>query len=121
MWKRTRYLWQHHRKALLALCVVLIATGVFGARTVRQIVYWSDPAKADQPLQPWMTPRYVGRSYDIPVEVVQAAFAIDAPDQPHRVSLETIAREKGVTLEEMQAQLDAAVAAWRSEDARPRP
>ena len=113
MWQRIKEIWTYHKIALLALLVVIAAAGFFGSRAVSQMVYWSDPAKLDQPLQGWMTPRYVGRSYKIPPEVVQSAFNLERPAVPRRISLETIAAEQGATLEELQSRLDAAVAAFR--------
>ena len=115
MRQRIHDIWTHHKIAVAALIVVLTAAGVFGIKSAQQMMYWSDPAKADQPLQGWMTPRYVGRSYNVPPEVVQRAFALDDPGVPRRVSLETIAQSHGVTLTELQAQLDEAVAIWRAD------
>ena len=114
MWHRIRDIWTHHKLAVAALLVVLVLAGVFATRTVSQMVYWSDPAKLDQPLQGWMTPRYVGRSYRVPPQIVQQAFALDRPSVTRRVSLDTIAGDLGVTLDELQRRLDAAVADHRA-------
>ena len=117
MWHRVKDLWIHNRYLLIAFVTAVCLAGFFSVRTVSQFVYWADPARQDQSLASWMTPRYVGRSYDIPPEVVLDAFGLAQRDGPRRVSLETLASENGVTLEDMQAQLDAAVAAWRAEQA----
>ncbi|MGJ8624180.1 MAG: hypothetical protein ACSHW1_15595 [Yoonia sp.] len=119
MKQRITYLWHHNRLALLAFAVVICLAGVFGVRTVTQFLYWSDPAKQDQPLAGWMTPRYVGRSYDVPPELVQQALGLTTP--PGHVSLETLARDQGVTLETLQARIDAAVAQWRAEQGQAQP
>jgi hypothetical protein len=110
---RIRDIWAHHKLAVLALLVVITVAGIFGARSVSQMIYWSNPAKLDQPLQGWMTPRYVGRSYDVPPEVVQQAFGLEKPSIPRRMSLDAIAAEQGMSMAELQASLDAAVTAWR--------
>lgn len=113
MLHRIRDIWTHHKLASLALVLVIVAAGAFGSRAVSQMIYWSDPAKLEQPLQGWMTPRYVARSYEVPPDVVQRAFDLERPTIPRRMSLETIAAQRGITLQEMQSKLDLAVAAWR--------
>ena len=114
MWYRIKDIWAHHKLAVLALLVVATLAGVFGVRSVSQMIYWSNPAKLDQPLQGWMTPRYVGQSYNVPPAVVQRAFDLERPAIPRRMSLDTIAEEQGVGLEELQSRLDAAVADFRA-------
>lgn len=114
MWHRIKDIWRHHKIAVMALVIVSTLAGVFGTRSVSQMIYWSNPARADQPLQEWMTPRYVGRSYSVPAEVVQRAFGLERPDVPQRISLDAIMDAQGSTLEELQARLDAAVADFRS-------
>lgn len=113
MWHRIKDLWTHNRKTFLAFVAVLGLTGFFGARAVTQYVYWSDPARQNQTLAEWMTPRYVARSYNIPPEVVKAAWGLD-PDGPmRRASLETIAAEIGLTLDEMEQRIMVASASWQ--------
>jgi hypothetical protein len=113
MWHRITDIWRHHRIAVVALLIVVTVAGIFGTRSVSQMIYWSNPAKLDQPLQDWMTPRYVGRSYNVPAEVVQRAFGLERPDVPRRISLDAILEEQGSTLDELQSRLDAAVAEFR--------
>lgn len=98
---------------MLAICLA----GFFGIRSVSQFIYWSDPARQDQSLAGWMTPRYVGRSYDIPPEIVIEALGLPPQGPPRRVSLETLSEENGISLNDMQAQIDAVVARWRAEQA----
>ncbi|MBU2957634.1 hypothetical protein Q4511_01150 [Paracoccus sp. 1_MG-2023] len=54
----------------------------------------------DQALKPWMTPRFVVMSYDLPREVVADVLELP-PTGPGRLKLGTIAREMGVTMEEL--------------------
>lgn len=112
MWHRVKDLWTHNRIAFLAFVVVLVLTGVFGVRAVTQYVYWSDPAKQNQALAEWMTPRYVARSYGVPLDVVKAAWGL-TPDTPlRRASLDRIAAEIGLSLDEMEQRVIVAAAAW---------
>jgi len=115
MWHRITDLWAHNRALLLAFIAVLGVAGYFGTRSVADFIYWSDPAHFEQPLAGWMTPRYVGGSYQVPREVIQEAFEMTPGGQHRRVSLYSLAEENGMSLDEMQAKLDAAVAAWRAE------
>jgi hypothetical protein len=115
MWHRIKDLWTHNRYLLIAFVVAISLSGFFSARAVSQFVYWADPAHQDQTLAGWMTPRYVGRSYDITPEVVQEAFNLLQDGAPRRVSLEKLSEEKGISLNEMQWQLDVVVARWRAE------
>lgn len=117
MWHRIKDLWTHNRKALVVFVAILALTGFFGVRAVKQYIYWSDPARQNQSLGEWMTPRYVARSYDIPPEVVKAAWGLD-PDSPlRRASLETIAAEIGLSLAEMEVRVTEAAAAWHQDPA----
>jgi hypothetical protein len=120
MWHRVQDLWTHNRYLLLAFVLVVALMGVFGVRTASQVIYWADPAHQDQPLAGWMTPRYVGQSYDVPREVVQSAFDLPLDAPPRRVSLETLATEHGASMDDMQMRIDAAVADWRASHPKPR-
>ncbi len=112
MWHRIKDLWTHNRLLLLVFLAVVALSGFFGVRFTVQLVYWSDPARQNQTLAEWMTPRYVARSYDIPPEVVKAAWGLD-PDSPlKRASLERIAAEIGLTLDEMQERITQTAATW---------
>ncbi len=112
MWHRIKDLWTHNRIGFVAFVVVLVLTGFFGVRTVSQSIYWADPARQNQTLAEWMTPRYVAKSYGVPPEVVKAAWGLDLDSPLRRASLETIAAEIGLPLEEMERRVTEAAAAW---------
>lgn len=116
--QRLSHLWQHHRIGLLVFVVVIALTGVFGVRTVSQVIYWADPAKQDQPLAGWMTPRYVARSYDVPPEVLIEALLGDRRPPNERMSIDGIAADQGVDIDELQSRVDEAVAAFRAKRLR---
>ena len=109
-----RDLWEHNRWAFIAFLVALTTLGVFGVRTISSAIYWYDPAHQDQPLAPWMTPRYVGQSYHLPREVIEEVFFIERGKEPPRMRVGSIAEQQGLTLEELQARLDAANAAFEA-------
>lgn len=110
---RIKDLWQHNRLALIAFVVVVCLAGIFGVRSVSHYIYWADPAHQNQPLAGWMTPRYVGQSYNLPPEIVQQALGIMDDGPPRRRTLDRIAAEQGITLDEMQARVEEAVEDWR--------
>lgn len=111
---RLRHLWQDHRKPLLGFVAALLLTVFFAVRMIVATIYWMDPAKQDQPLAGWMTPRYVAQSYQLPPEVLGPALFLDEDAPPMRRSLEKIAANNGVTLAELQTRVDAAATAWRA-------
>lgn len=119
MWHRVKDLWTHNRYLLITFLTVLALAGFFGMRAGSQFIYWSDPAHQDQTLEGWMTPRYVSRSYDLPLQIVQEAFLMITDAPPRRISLETLAAKNGLTLAQMQTRLDESVARWRAANPGP--
>ena len=63
-----------------------------------------------------MTPRYVSLSYALPPEILAPALFLEQGAPPRRISLGNIAFENGLTMEELQARIDDAVAAWRESE-----
>lgn len=111
---RLRFLWSEHRLALSAFAVVLVVLVFFTVRTTTSMIYWMDPDHQDQPLEAWMTPRYVAMSYDIPPDVLGPALYLD-PDAPReRITLGRIASERSLTVAQLQVRVDAAASAWRA-------
>lgn len=109
-----RHYWMRHRPAAIGFVLALLAVLWFGFQTISHALYWNDPAHRDQALAGWMTPRYVAQSYQIPPEVLGPALFLNPDEKPRRLSLDAIASAHGVTLAELQARIDAAVAAWRA-------
>ena len=117
MWHRIQDLWTHNRKLLIVFAAMLAAAGFFGVQSARQFVYWSDPAKQDQSLAGWMTPRYVSKSYSVPPEVVKEAFGISEDHRLPRMSLDTYCAQSGQSLAQLEESLITAVEAWRAAQA----
>ncbi len=114
MRRRLAHLWAQHRKAVLAFVAALLLMLFFAIRTISATLYWMDPAKQDQALAGWMTPRYVAQSYQLPPDVLGPALFLGAEAAPRRRSLDRIAAENGVTLAELQERVEAAAAVWRA-------
>ncbi len=115
MMDRLKHLWVNHRIVLFAFLAVLAVMLFFAAKTITSAVYWMDPAHQDQDIAPWMTPRYVANSYQLPPDVLRPALFLDPNAAPRRMSLGKIAADNEITLQELQFQIDAAVEKWRAE------
>ncbi|HCL64663.1 MAG TPA: hypothetical protein DIC56_07435 [Rhizobium sp.] len=102
-------LWRHHRLLLMAFVVATALTLFFAARFTFFVLYWSDPAHRDQPLQGWMTIGYIAHSYDVPREALANALGLVPPEKGKRPTLDALARDKGMTAAEFQAEVEAAI------------
>jgi hypothetical protein len=117
--QRLRFLWQHHRRLLLAFCAIVSVFTVFAVRTTTSAIYWMDPAHRDQTLEGWMTPRYVAMSYQLPPEVLGPALFLEKDAPPRRQSLAEIAMAHDISIQDLQVRIDTAVAAWRADHPAP--
>jgi hypothetical protein len=83
---------------VIAFALIVLATGVFGLRTVRRAMYWR--AHRDEVIRPWMSIPYVAHSYRVPPHVLYQALGI--PPQPHdQRPLKAIAREHNRPVDEV--------------------
>jgi hypothetical protein len=115
-----RRIWQAAPVATVILGGALMVSLFFAVRLVAFWIYWADPAHRDQAIEPWMTPGYVAHSWDVPREV--AFEALDLPPAPGGPrSLQELAAERGVSVDVLAADLQAAIDAFRAArgDARP--
>ena len=92
---RFRRLWQHHKGLTIAFSLACAVTVFFVLRSIVFYIYWQDPTHRNQPLEPWMTPRYIAYSYDLLPEDVAGMLGI-AEIPTFRPTLEKIAAEKGI-------------------------
>jgi hypothetical protein len=115
-----RRIWQAAPVATVILGGALAVSLFFAVRLVAFWIYWADPAHRDQAIEPWMTPGYVAHSWGLPREI--AFEALDLPPAPGGPrSLQELAEERGVTVELLAQDLQAAIDAFRAAqgDARP--
>jgi len=105
-----KHLWQRNKFLLLAFVFAAIATVFFATRMIVLGIYWADPDHQNQPLEGWMTPRYVAYSYGLEPDEFELVLGID-PTAVSRVHLRDLLKEQGLTLSELQTRLDALVAA----------
>jgi hypothetical protein len=91
---------------VLAFLLAALGTGLFATRAVRRAVYWQ--THRDEPIKPWMSVRYVARSYRVPPYVLYQAIRLE-PRQRDRRPLREIAREQNRSVEELIAELQEAI------------
>ncbi len=108
-----KQLWANHKLAVTAFAAAVAVLCYFAFQTLSSTLYWMDPAHRDQDLAPWMTPRYVARSYQIPPRILAPALFLDQDAAPRRVSVGSIALQNEMTLDELQDRIEAAAATWR--------
>ncbi len=77
---------------------------VFVVRTALVTFHWAQPDNRNATPEPWMTPRYVAMSWDIPVTEIATALAIPA-DMNRRPMLSDIAKARGVPVEQVLDEL----------------
>jgi len=91
-----------------------VLTLFFAVRAVMFAVFWMDPHRDRHPVEPWMTPRYIVQTYDIPREILAETLQLNAGDSPKK-PLDALARERGVAPAAMVNAVQALV------DTRPTP
>ena len=91
---------------LLALVLVVCATGLFAVRTVRRAAYWH--YHRDEPIQPWMNVGQIAHSYGVPPHVLYQALGLPLRP-PDRRPIRAIARAQGRSVEEVTAILQNAI------------
>lgn len=106
-------LWKEAPVLTLALLAALVLSAFFAVRLTIGAFYWGDPAHMDQPIEGWMSPRFVAHSWDVPPELVAETLALPRDGSGRRITLEKLAAERGVPLGALIAELEAAIAAHR--------
>ncbi|MEL6425213.1 MAG: hypothetical protein AAFQ33_07130 [Pseudomonadota bacterium] len=84
----------------------------FAFHAITDALYFNDRRNVDVDLQPWMTPRYVVLTYDLPRPVVIDLLELD-PDHDRGLRLGHLARDRGITMEELTALVREAAAQYR--------
>ncbi|MGR6432539.1 hypothetical protein [Rhizobium sp. PAMB 3182] len=108
-----RTLWHKNRMLVLAFVLMAAITLFFAVRFVLFALYWNDPAHWNQPLEGWMTMGYVAHSYHVDPRDIDAGLDLAKPHE--RQTLEQIARDNGMTLEELKAKVEATLTKLKAE------
>lgn len=103
-----RHLWAHHRPVLLLFLGAALVTLFFVVRLTLFTLYWSEPAHRNLAPEPWMTPGYIAHSWGLDPE--QLARTLGATPG-RRMTLEDIARARGLPVAALIAELNALLTA----------
>ena len=90
----------------------LLFASWFAFQAISDALYFNDPRNVDVDLKPWMTPRYVVLTYDLPRSLVAEVLTLDQ-ESDRRIRLGQLAKERGLTMDELTALLRAAAADYR--------
>lgn len=115
MLSRLKTLWTHHRLYSVVFVMLIGGACYFAFNAIAAAIYWNDPRHQDQPVAAWMTPRYIGQSYDLPPRVLGPALFLEPGEPPRRLRLEDIAAANGVTLDTLQQRITEAATVFRAE------
>lgn len=109
-------LWRHNRWLTIAFALTLTLALVFIIRAGVFFVYWQQ--HQDEPIEGWMTVRYIARSYRVDPKIVHDAAGLPRTG-PDRRPLVKIASEDGRPLDEMTARILEAIRADRAARGEP--
>ena len=97
---------RHPILATLFLAAAALTT-LFVVRSIVFMAVWSEPERQRQPVEPWMTPRYVALSWDVPRDDMLALLQLPPGDTDgRRETLAQIAEKQGISPEELIARID---------------
>ena len=108
LWRKRPYL----TSAFLLACAVTL---FFAGRIVVQAVYWQ--THQDVAVEPWMTVGYVARSWDLDPRTLDRIAGLPLPAVKGRPQpLSEIAKDRGVPVEEIIADVKATITTLRLMD-----
>ena len=110
---------RRHPVLVAAFALALALSLFFAGRITYRAVYWSQ--HRFESVQPWMTVGYVGRSWGLDPRAIDARAGLPIPDRGHPLTLEQIARDRGVPVAQIIGLVEETVAAMRAEDGAPAP
>lgn len=93
-----------------AWAIALTLTFLFGLRTIGYLNDWRHTSEID--VEGWMTPRYIAHANRVDPQTIIDSIDLDR-DQIARRTLAQIARQQNVPLDELIAQIEAAIAAQK--------
>lgn len=111
-----RRLWSVAPTATVILAVSL-AAGLYFAGSTIHFLMTRPPIAPEQPVATWMTPRYVSHSWRVPRNVLFDAIDFPRPPPDGPMSLAQLADLRGVPVEQVIAEAEAAIAAHRALEA----
>ena len=111
-------IWSFLRKHLGVFAVLIVTCLVglwFVADMFMDFLYFNDPQHQDAALKPWMTPRYVVMSYDLPRAEVAEILGLTTEDQ-RGMTMRDIAVLNDMSLDELTEKVRTMAETYRSEN-----
>ncbi len=95
-------LWKRHKFMVIGFTLAMAVSIFLLVRLGFNVAYWSQHKNVE--IEGWMPLGYIAHSYDVEVEVVLEAVGLDEiPRQ--RITLDEVARIKGVPVSELEQRL----------------
>jgi hypothetical protein len=101
-----RFLVGRHPMLSGILGLALAGLIFFGARFASEAMYFADPAHQQQDLAMWMSPGYVGKSWNLPPHVVKRIMDLQPGDG--QKTLKDVTQHLGITLTDLQKRVESA-------------
>lgn len=107
------------RPFLVAAFVLATAlTLFFSVRLVARAIYWSNPAHHNEMVQEWMTVGYIAKSWRLDPAELDLAAGLPGPQaKGHPQPLVEIAKDRGVPVADVIAEVTAAIAVIKAKPA----
>jgi hypothetical protein len=116
MIKRLLRLWRLRPILTSAFLLACAVTLFFAGATAWRAVYWAN--HRELPVAAWMTVGYVGRSWGVDPRELDVRAGLPLPEaKGHPLTLAEIAKDRGVPVETIITEVEAAIEALRSEGA----
>lgn len=107
---------KRHLVLSLAFVATFAITVMFLVKFTLSVLIWSDAGRVDQPIEAWMTPRYVSRSWQVPPEAIAGALGVPADGTGRRVTLAQLAEIQSRDLQALISDLEASIAKFKAGD-----
>lgn len=108
-------LWRKRPILTSAFLLACLVTLFFSGRFVVQAVYWAN--HHEEPVRPWMTVGYIARSWGLEPRELDAEAGLPLPEVKGRPQpLSEIAKERGVPVADIIAEVEAAILVLRAQD-----
>ena len=107
-----RALFRRHPVLTSALALAVALCLFFAVRFAVGAIYWAQHRQ--EPISGWMTVGYIAHSWQLDPREIDAVAGFPPP-QDHPLTLEEIARQRGLPVADIIAQAEAAVAKLQAE------
>lgn len=110
-------LWRSHPALLSTFLLATALTLFFASRFIYSAVYWANPAHQNESVKAWMTVGYIAKSWDLEGPRIDALANLPGPkEKGHPQPISEIAKDRGVPVEQIIADVEKAIAVLRLEE-----